>query len=157
MMLYVFNCWNVSTPAAAAHSASLFQTGWFVESLLTQTLIIHVIRTNKIPFLQSRPSWPLLVMSVLIMAIGIAIPFTPLGSYLGFTALPPLYWPLLALTLVCYVVLTQGVKTWLLRRGGSDGFTRSGGGRAGDDSRWFFPVLRWNSPAWITPERPTEP
>ncbi len=63
MMLYVFNCWNVSTPAAAAHSASLFQTGWFVESLLTQTLIIHIIRTNKIPFLQSRPSWPLMVMS----------------------------------------------------------------------------------------------
>ena len=54
MMLYVFNCWNISTPEAAAHSASLFQTGWFVESLLTQTLIIHVIRTNKIPFLQSR-------------------------------------------------------------------------------------------------------
>ena len=85
MMLYVFNCWNISTPEAAAHSASLFQTGWFVESLLTQTLIIHVIRTNKIPFLQSRPSWPLMVMSVVIMAIGIAIPFTPLGRYLGFT------------------------------------------------------------------------
>ena len=50
------------------------------------------------------------------MAIGIAIPFTPLGNYLGFTALPPLYWPLLALTLLCYVVLTQLVKMWLLRR-----------------------------------------
>ena len=60
MMLYVFNCWNISTPEAAAHSASLFQTGWFVESLLTQTLIIHVIRTNRIPFLQSRSSWPLI-------------------------------------------------------------------------------------------------
>ena len=55
-MLYVFRCWDVSTPAVAAHSQSLFQTGWFVESLLTQTLIIHVIRTNKIPFLQSRAS-----------------------------------------------------------------------------------------------------
>ena len=116
MMLYIFNCWNVSTPEAAAHSASLFQTGWFVESLLTQTLIIHVIRTNKIPFLQSRPSWPLLVMSVVLMAIGVAIPFTPLGGYLGFTPLPPLYWPLLGLTLLCYVVLTQLVKVWLLRR-----------------------------------------
>jgi P-type Mg2+ transporter len=116
MMLYMFNCWNISTPEAAAHSQSLFQTGWFVESLLTQTLIIHVIRTNKIPFLQSRPSWPLMVMSVVIMAIGIAIPFTRLGSYLGFTMLPPLYWPLLGLTLLCYVVLTQLVKTWLLGR-----------------------------------------
>lgn len=116
MMLYVFNCWNVSTPVAAAHSTSLFQTGWFVESLLTQTLIIHIIRTNKIPFFQSRSSWPLMVMSGCIMVAGIAIPYTRLGSYLGFTPLPALYWPLLALTLMCYVVLTQLVKMWLRRR-----------------------------------------
>jgi Mg2+-importing ATPase len=116
LMLYVFGCRDVSTPAAAAHSASLFQTGWFVESLLTQTLIIHIIRTNKIPFLQSRPSWFLVVMSGLIMAVGVILPFSPLGRYLGFSALPPLYWPLLGLTLVCYVLHTQGVKTWLLRR-----------------------------------------
>lgn len=116
MMLYLFNCWDISTPQAAAHSEKLFQTGWFVESLLTQTLIIHVIRTNKIPFLQSRASWPLLVMSAVIMAIGIAIPFSPLGDYLGFTPLPRLYWPLLAVSLVGYVGLTQVVKMWLLRK-----------------------------------------
>jgi len=116
MMLYLFGCWNTSTPEAAAHSASLFQTGWFVESLLTQTLIIHVIRTNRIPFLQSQPSWPLLATSALVVATGIAIPFTPLGADLGFTAPPPLYWPLLVLTLLCYVVLTHLVKMWLLRR-----------------------------------------
>jgi Mg2+-importing ATPase len=116
MMLYVFNCRNVATPDAAAHSESLFQTGWFVESLLTQTLIIHVIRTNKIPFLQSQPSWPLMVMSGIIMAVGIAIPFTHLGTSLGFTAPPPLYWPLVGLTLLCYVLLTQLVKMWLLRK-----------------------------------------
>jgi Mg2+-importing ATPase len=116
LMLYVFNCWDVSTPEAAAHSASLFQTGWFVESLLTQTLIIHVIRTNKIPLLQSRSSWPVLVMTLIIMAAGIGIPFSPLGPYLGFSKLPTLYWPLLAATLLCYVLLTQGVKVWLLRR-----------------------------------------
>jgi Mg2+-importing ATPase len=116
MMLYVFHCWDISTPAAAAYSQSLFQTGWFVESLLTQTLIIHIIRTNKIPFLQSRSSWPLLVMSAVIMAIGIALPYTPLGDYLGFTPLPLLYWPLLALSLFGYVVLTQAVKMWLVRR-----------------------------------------
>src|SRR4029077_15244130 len=102
LMLYVFNCANVSTPAAAAHSQSLFQTGWFVESLLTQTLIIHVIRTNKIPFLQSRPSPLLLVTSAIIMAVGVALPFMPLGRYLGFTALPALYWPYIAMTLLCY-------------------------------------------------------
>jgi len=56
------------------------------------------------------------VTSVAIMMAGIAIPFTPLGRYLGFTALPPLYWPLLVLTLLCYVLLTQLVKLWLRRR-----------------------------------------
>jgi P-type Mg2+ transporter len=113
VMLYVFDCWDISTPAAAAHSASLFQTGWFVESLLTQTLIIHVIRTNKIPFLQSRSSWQVLAMSLLVMAIGIILPFSPLGRSLGFTTLPPLYWPFLALTLLSYMLLTQGVKMLL--------------------------------------------
>ena len=116
MMLYIFGCWDVSTPALATHSQSLFQTGWFLESLITQTLIIHVIRTNKIPFLQSWASWPLLATSFLIMLIGIAIPFTFVGDYLGFTVLPILYWPLLGLSLLCYVFLTQAVKTWLLRR-----------------------------------------
>jgi len=116
MMLYLFGCWNTSTPAAAAHSASLFQTGWFVESLLTQTLIIHIIRTNKIPFLQSRASWPVVNMGLLIIALGVALSFSRAGEALGFTTLPRLYWPLLALTLVCYLALTQGVKMWLLRR-----------------------------------------
>jgi Mg2+-importing ATPase len=115
IMLYVFRCWDTSTPVAAAHSASLFQTGWFVESLLTQTLIIHVIRTDKIPFIQSRPSRAMVLTSLLVAAVGVAIPASPLGRYLGFTALPLLYWPLLALTLTCYMVLTQGVKAWLLR------------------------------------------
>jgi Mg2+-importing ATPase len=116
LMLYVFGCWNVSTPAAAAHSASVFQTGWFVESLLTQTLIIHVIRTNKIPFVQSRASQPVLGMGLLIIAIGVGSTFVAAGRYLGFTQLPWRYWPLLALTIACYLALTQGVKTWLLRR-----------------------------------------
>jgi len=115
MMLYLFNCWDISTAQAATHSASLFQTGWFVESLLTQTLIIHVIRTNKIPLLQSQSSWPVLVMTLVIMVIGIAIPSSPVGPYLGFSKLPMLYWPLLSATLLCYVLLTQAVKMLLLR------------------------------------------
>jgi len=115
LMLYVFKCWDVSTPSVAAHSQSLFQAGWFVESLLTQTLVVHVIRTNKIPFLQSRSSPYLMATSAAIMATGVVLPFTPLGRYLGFSALPPLYWSFLALTLLCYVILTQLVKTWLLR------------------------------------------
>lgn len=107
MMLYLFNCWN---------NPALFQTGWFVESILTQTLIIHVIRTNKFPFLQSRASWPLIVTTTIIMMIGMWLPFSPIAASLGFKALPSLYWPLLALTLLCYIFLTQGVKVWLLRK-----------------------------------------
>jgi Mg2+-importing ATPase len=108
-MLYAFGCWN---PA----NASLFQTAWFVESLLTQTLIIHVIRTNRIPFVQSRASWPLLATTVAVMLVGASLPFSPLGPFFGFTPLPLLYWPLLALILFGYVLLTQVVKTWLLRK-----------------------------------------
>ncbi len=110
MMLYLFNCWN---PA----NASLFQSGWFVESLLTQTLIIHVIRTNKVPFLQSRASWPLMLTSAIVMAIGIWLPHSPFAASLGFVGLPGLYWPLIVLTLLCYVVLTQVVKNFLYKKG----------------------------------------
>ncbi len=107
--------WFVFRAVDPSH-ASLFQTGWFVESLLTQTLIIHIIRTNKVPFLQSRASWPLALTSVAIMAVGIWLPFSPFADALGFVALPHLYWPLLLATLFLYVLLTQGVKTWLLRK-----------------------------------------
>jgi len=98
------------------YAASLFQTGWFVESLMTQTLIIHVIRTNKIPFIQSRASWPLIATTVVIMAVGLFLPVSPLGGYLGFAPLPDLYWPLLFVTLLAYVLLTQLIKWWLLKK-----------------------------------------
>jgi P-type Mg2+ transporter len=109
VMLYVFKCWDPSR-------ASLFQTGWFVESLMTQTLIIHVIRTNKIPFLQSRASWALTATTACIMALGVWLPYSPVASSLGFTRLPPLYWPILMLTLLGYMALTQVIKVWLLRK-----------------------------------------
>ena len=109
IMLYIFGCWD---PARA----SLFQTGWFVESLITQTLVVHVIRTNRIPFLQSRASWQLSLTTVVIMATAAWLPYSPLAPALGFTALPPLYWPLLLATLFCYLVLTQLVKMWLIRK-----------------------------------------
>jgi Mg2+-importing ATPase len=109
VMLYVFNCWDPSR-------APVFQTGWFVESLMTQTLIIHVIRTNKIPFLQSRASWALTATTLSIMAAGIWLPYSPMASSLGFAHLPPLFWPILLLTLVAYMCLTQLIKAWLLRK-----------------------------------------
>ena len=95
---------------------SLFQTGWFVESLLTQTLIIHVIRTNRIPFIQSRASWPLLATTGLVMAIGAWLPYSPMAPMLGFTPLPAIYWPFVLLTTCGYVLLTQFVKSWMFRR-----------------------------------------
>ncbi|HVM61265.1 MAG TPA: magnesium-translocating P-type ATPase [Verrucomicrobiae bacterium] len=99
------------------YAASLFHTGWFVESLMTQTLIIHVIRTSLLPFVQSRASWQLTMTSLLIMAIGAYLPFSPLAGSLGFVPLPPLFWPLLLATLLCYVGLTQVIKMWLVRKG----------------------------------------
>ena len=84
---------------------------------MTQTLIIHVIRTNRIPFLQSIASWPLIATSVIIMAIGIWLPYSPVAPFLYFVPLPWNYWPLIGLTLLSYVVLTQVLKTWLVRRG----------------------------------------
>ena len=108
-MLWVFHCWDPSR-------AAVFQTGWFVESLMTQTLIIHVIRTNKIPFLQSRASWPLTLTSLSIMAFGAWLPHSPLAGPLGLTQLPGMYWPILLVTLLAYVSLTQMIKVWLLRK-----------------------------------------
>src|SRR5450755_2886500 len=109
VMLWIFNCWDPSR-------ASVFQTGWFVESLMTQTLIIHVIRTNKIPFIQSRASWPLTATTLSIMAFGMWLPNSPLAPSLGLVQLPRLYWPILMLTLLSYVSLTQVIKVWLLRK-----------------------------------------
>jgi P-type Mg2+ transporter len=109
MMLYVFDAW---------HNPSLFQTGWFVESLLTQTLIIHIIRTARIPFIESHASPALIATTVIICTIGMTLPFTWAGSALGFEPLPWLYWPLVAAMLVTYAVLTHLVKVWFIRRWG---------------------------------------
>jgi Mg2+-importing ATPase len=100
----------------ATYAGALFHTGWFVESLMTQTLIVHVIRTNLIPFIQSRASWQLTMTTILIMGIGAVLPFSPLGQFLGFVPLPWQFWPFLLATLACYVALTQLVKVWLLKR-----------------------------------------
>jgi Mg2+-importing ATPase len=89
-----------------------------VESLLTQTLIIHIIRTAKIPFLQSHASAPLIATTIIISLIGIALPFSWLAAPLGFTALPGQYWLALIVILLCYVMLTHLVKMWFVRRWG---------------------------------------
>jgi Mg2+-importing ATPase len=108
-MLYLFNAWT---------NPALFQSGWFVESLLTQTLIIHIIRTAKIPFLESRASTALIATTIIIAAIGITLPFSWLGGFLDFAPLPPTYWIVLFLILLTYAVLTHFMKTWFIRRFG---------------------------------------
>ncbi|MEV7724937.1 magnesium-translocating P-type ATPase [Streptomyces sp. NPDC087917] len=110
--------WNVFGANSEAHQA-LFQSGWFVEGLLSQTLIVHMIRTRKIPFIQSRASWPVMVMTVLAVLAGLWLPFSPLAASLGFVALPAGYFPWLVGVLLAYCTLTQLVKTWYIRRFGT--------------------------------------
>jgi Mg2+-importing ATPase len=110
--------WWVFGANSAAHQ-SLFQTGWFIEGLLSQTLIVHLIRTRKIPFVQSIAAAPVMTMTLAIMGVGVLIPFTMLGAKLGMSAPPPTYFAWLAGTLVCYWVFTQVVKRVYMRRYGS--------------------------------------
>jgi Mg2+-importing ATPase len=108
-MLYIFGAWN---------NPALFQTGWFVESLLTQTLIIHIIRTAKIPFVESLASPALIATSIIICVVGIALPVTWFGESLGFVPLPPTYWPIVIAIIGCYAALTHLTKVWFVRRWG---------------------------------------
>lgn len=109
LMWYIFKC-------QSPEHQSLFQTGWFVEGLLSQTLIVHMIRTRRIPFIQSRASWPVLSLTLLISAIGILIPYTPFGASIGLLPLPASYYPWLIVTLLGYCTLTQLVKQWYIKR-----------------------------------------
>jgi Mg2+-importing ATPase len=108
-LLFFFGAWN---------NPPLFQTGWFVESLLTQTLIIHIIRTAKIPFLQSRASSSLIVTTMLVAGAGALLPYSPLGLTLGFVPLPTSYWLAVLAIILGYCLLAHLVKTWFVRRWG---------------------------------------
>jgi Mg2+-importing ATPase len=108
-LLWVFAAWN---------NPSLFQTGWFVESLLTQTLIIHIIRTARIPFLQSRASNALIMTTILVACAGAVLPYSPLGAILGFVPLPGSYWAAVFMIILGYCVLAHLVKSWFVRRWG---------------------------------------
>ncbi|MDF1480994.1 magnesium-translocating P-type ATPase [Extensimonas sp. H3M7-6] len=109
--------WFVFGANSAEHQ-TLFQSGWFVEGLMTQTLVVHMIRTRKIPFLQSRPSPLLLATTVAIMALGIFLPMGPLAHYFKLQPLPLAYFPMLALVLLGYMLLTQAMKRFYARRFG---------------------------------------
>ncbi|MCX6764466.1 MAG: magnesium-translocating P-type ATPase [Candidatus Nealsonbacteria bacterium] len=109
VMLFVFNAFSFP---------ELFHTGWFIESLCTQTLVIHIIRTGKIPFIESKPSRLLFLSSILIVTIGIMIPFSPLAESFGFVAPPALYFLLLFFMIVTYLLFVQVVKKWFIKKYG---------------------------------------
>jgi len=109
--------WFVFKATTPEH-ATLFQTGWFVESLLSQTLIVHVIRTGKLPFIESRASLPLTLTGLAICLVGALLPYSPLAAKFGFVPLPGMYWLYLAAILGAYMVLTQFVKVRLIRHFG---------------------------------------
>ena len=124
LMWLFFGCRAFADPATAsaqqAGLARLFQTGWFVESLLTQTLIVHIIRTHRIPFFQSRASLHLTLTTLLIMAAGAWLPYSPFAEALGMVPLPPVYWAWIAAFLGSYAVLTHVIKTWFFHRYGGE-------------------------------------
>jgi P-type Mg2+ transporter len=107
--------WFVFKANSPAH-AGLFQSGWFVEGLLSQTLIVHMIRTRKIPFIQSWATAPVIALTSLIMIIGIALPFSPIAGALKLQALPWSYFPWLIGILFSYCLLTQIVKNWFINK-----------------------------------------
>jgi Mg2+-importing ATPase len=124
LMLYFFGCMAFRAPGTSevdrAYLEKLFHTGWFVESILTQTLIVHIIRTQRIPFIQSRASKTLLFATLSIMAIGAWLPYSRLAPFLGLVPLPPSFFAWTAGFLLAYSVLTHIVKTWFYRRFGAD-------------------------------------
>jgi Mg2+-importing ATPase len=107
LMLVVFDAWD---------KPDLFQTGWFVESLLTQTLIVHIIRTNRIPFFESHASGALIGMTFVVCLAGAALPFSPLAPTLGLVPLPPAYWPALGVFLLLYAMLAHLAKILYVAR-----------------------------------------
>lgn len=111
LMWFVFQANNIGAQA-------LFHSGWFVEGLCSQTLIVHMIRTQKIPFVQSRAAWPVTLATASVIGAGIVIPFTHFGEVIGLVPLPWSYFPWLVGILLAYCTLAQVVKTWYIRKFG---------------------------------------
>ena len=124
LMLYFFNCHLFAQEGTSAvdkeYYEKLFHTGWFVESILTQTLIVHIIRTNRIPFIQSMASPFMLFTTVLVMIVGAVLPYLPVGAYFELVPLPLSYWWWILGFLFCYAVITHTVKRWFIGKFGTD-------------------------------------
>ena len=111
--------WGALDAAGQALFVGTFQAGWFVESMLTQTLVVHLIRTEKTPFIGSRAAWPLCALGASGIAVACALPFTPMGAALDFCALPGAFWALLAVMVAGYAAVVCLAKRRYLRRNDS--------------------------------------
>ena len=109
---------QIADPTAAALFIAVFHAGWFVESMWTQSLVIHIIRTPKIPFIQSRASAPLTLLTFVGIAVLTIIPFTSIGATIGLAPLPLTFFPWLALTIILYMALVSVVKRIFVNRHG---------------------------------------
>lgn len=122
LMWFFFGASQFASPliesSQKASLEKLFQTGWFVESLLTQTLIVHIIRTRKIPFFGSRASLPMTLTTLLIMLIGAWLPYSPFAEMFGFVPLPPIYWLWIIIFLILYSTITHLIKVWFFKKYG---------------------------------------
>lgn len=111
--------WGTLDAAGQALFVGTFQAGWFVESMWTQTLVVHLIRTEKVPFVGSRASLPLCALGATGIAVACVLPVTPLGAALDFCALPATFWPILATMVAGYAALAMLAKRRYVRRNGS--------------------------------------
>jgi Mg2+-importing ATPase len=101
LLLTVFMAWD---------KPALFQTAWFIESLCTQTLVVFVIRTRRTPFYRSKPSRALLLTTFFILLFALSLPLTVIGSWFGFIALPPVFYPLLLIIVGSYLAMVEFTK-----------------------------------------------
>lgn len=115
IMTWAIMWWVFGARGQNAHMEALFQSGWFIESIISQTLIVHMIRTRKVPFLQSRPSLALALSTGAVVLLGLTLPFTALGAFVGLIPVPATYFFFLAVTMVSYCALTQVMKNRYLR------------------------------------------
>jgi len=122
-----------------------FRSGYFVESFVTQTLIIFVLRTRRVPFFRSRPSWPLAATTLGVAIVGAGLPFSPIAAVLGFAPLPPTFFGVLAVLVVVYIVLVDAAKTWFFRTVASRRPTTPGTSPP-EHRRLARMVARWRQP-----------
>ncbi len=124
LMWFFFNCSAFLDPATTSMQkeglARLFQTGWFVESLLTQTLIVHIIRTRRMPFFKSHSSMHMAMTTLIVIAIGAWLPYSSFAVDLGMVPLPAVYWAWITLFIIIYAMLTHFVKVWFFKYYGGD-------------------------------------